>query len=124
MFSDGDGLNYSLCVLIVLVLIFWITCKCIGSSSETKVYKRHRQTPAGNSCGGYVNHYKLNVPSSKTSLRYLNDVYTDNKLENDSEMDDRQVSMHLSKQLENMTSDVPLSNTSNFNKILRSEFGY
>ena len=121
MFNRGE-LNYSIGVLVVLVLIFWVTCKCIGEKSESDMCIRQPVRRHVND--KRINHYTLNVPSSKTSLRYLNDVYMNDNLENGSGIDDKQVSMHLKKQTETMISDVPLSNTSNYNKILRSEVGY
>lgn len=93
MKGGGDELNYSLGVLIVLLMVFWYLCKCIGQTNY-KYYYDSKHTPhketmvddnfyyGGNqiNIGSYPSDQcRLNkknvieVPNSKTAMRHLFD---------------------------------------------------
>ena len=112
--KEDDGMQYSIGVLITLILIFWFTCKCINKNS-----REYDSDSDEHEC-----RHKPRIPGSKTSSRYLHDETSNNKtLETHGDVDDKQARMHLSKKKERMH-DIPRSNTVNFNNFQRSEVGY
>ena len=116
--GDPGELNYSLGVLIILLMMFWFVCKCIGNSSSRSYYtepmanKTDANLYYGNSpfaingnnglqyirtTGGVIN-----VPNSKTAMRHLYDehAYKCGSLERSTTADDKQVKMHLDKRVD------------------------
>lgn len=114
--GDNDGsLNYSIGVLIILLMVFWFISKCIGNSayhayytepmSDTDAGLYYGATPysiGGSSGLNYIRNVGGvgEVPNSKTAMRHLYDEqsYKCGSLERSSNTDDRQVAMHLDKQ--------------------------
>jgi hypothetical protein len=88
--SQENVMNYSLGVLIVLLMVFWFMCKCIGNSgARMSEGMQDKQEPAGGFYYGnsplylgtptgtrYIKINKKNVvevPNSKTAMRHLFD---------------------------------------------------
>lgn len=84
--GGGDNeLNYSLGILIVLLLMFWFVCKCIGPNGNVR--HEYMKNPRLRYANAPINlDYKSNlkyirmdqngtiqVPNSKTSVRHLSD---------------------------------------------------
>jgi hypothetical protein len=140
--GGDEKLNYSLGVLIILLMVFWFTCKCIGNSSDKTQCRdsmsdgpRKHGLYYGNSPISIGSKYGLNhiirnngvieVPNSKTALRHLYDEqsYKSGSLERNSNNDDKQVAMHLNKR--DMEEDIkgPRSKTSSHELMCGSEHG-
>ena len=108
--------NYSLGLLIIFLIGFWIICNCINSSN-CQSYSTEPMTPDTNSGMHYGNSPvvingndglsyirntggAINVPNSNTTMRHLyeENAYKCEPLENNSDIDDKQLTMHLDKQ--------------------------
>lgn len=112
--GSGDELNYSLGILIILLMVFWFVCKCIGNNyrpyySEPLVEKNiglyYGNSPiaiGGNYRLPYIRRVNgvIEAPNSKTAMRHLYDehAYKCGSLERSSDIDDKQTNMHLAKQ--------------------------
>jgi hypothetical protein len=122
----GGGLNYSLGVLIILLMVFWFVSKCIGQSGAHSYYIKPmsrngnalHHVNTSHSLGGYHRtqyNKKSNVvgiPESNTSMRHLNDenAYKCSGPER-SNADDKQVDIHLAKQSKVKNQKGPRSKT-------------
>ncbi len=101
--SEGGELNYSLGILIILLMIFWFMCKSMGNCGNgaynTSRYSNNRYPLMSNLYGGRRrNTNRIPVPSSKTSERKL---YDENGDDSEDHADEKQVLMHLYKQADN-----------------------
>jgi hypothetical protein len=140
--GSDEKLNYSLGILIILLMGFWFICKCIGNNSyKTKckesmlggpyksgLYYGNSPISIGSKYG--INHIIRNngvieVPNSKTAMRHLYDelAYKSASLERNSDNDDKQVAMHLNKR--DMKEDIkgPRSKTASHELMCGSEHG-
>jgi hypothetical protein len=114
-------INYSLGVLIVLLMVFWFMCKCIGSSNNQSFYSLDRREKMNNMTQGgefyYGNsplylgtptgvHYitenyknTTEVPNSKTAMRHLfdEDAYKCQALDTYGDFDQEPAMMFLNK---------------------------
>jgi hypothetical protein len=93
--SDGGELNYSLGILIILLMIFWFMCKSMGNCGNgtynTSRYSNNRYPLMRNLYGGRRwNNNRIPVPSSKTSERKL---YDENGDDSEDHADEKQVNM-------------------------------
>jgi hypothetical protein len=119
----SDEINYSLCTLIILLLLFWFVCKCISSpykhitqqqtSKKSEAMGDHRfrygGTPINIDDQTNLTYMRLNdgviqVPNSLTSVRRLSDESHNYASVNAiSENDNEPSTMYMKKKhLENM----------------------
>ena len=133
--SDETGFNYSLGVLIVLLIVFWSMCKCIGNGNQYQQYynKSNRCEPFdggsrmfyGNTPVSLSDHpipyIRLNsdgsmaVPNSKSAYRHLSDFDEYNNIANnnlDSAIDNDPSTMVLKKKKYANQKKIPNSMTS------------
>jgi len=139
--GENDELNYSLGVLIVLLMVFWFLCKCIGNSSHTErlsntnLYYGNTPVRIGSTVGvHYIAERNgiVEVPNSKTAMRHLfeDDVKrcTEKKTEDDEEdeTDQGPSTMLLKKNSarESFVNKGPrsLTSTRGFNNVDRTDF--
>lgn len=89
---NNSEINYSLGVLIILIMVFWFVCKCIGQSNYKSYYEKEKMTNMNVDHGFYygntplylgtptgINYIRTNkrnvveVPNSMTAMRELYD---------------------------------------------------
>ena len=119
--GNDENLNYSIGVLIILLMVFWFTCKCAGGGVTPKPCKhetmRDNNLYYGNTpikLGGKWNDIRLYdgrvvIPNSKSAMGRLYDNETNTCMPRRKDPDDIQISMHLSKQNEYFS--IPRSKT-------------
>lgn len=109
--SDNSGeINYSLGILIILLMIFWFMCKGIGNTGystcnrdlSNNMMSSNSMYPARfNAFSGGLTQPRrgsiVTAPSSKTSERKFYDK-SDNSSDSEDNGDEKQVLMHLYKQ--------------------------
>jgi hypothetical protein len=134
--GGNNELNYSLGVLIILLMVFWFVCKCIGNDyksyyvepmavNDVGLYYGNSPIAIGGNYGlPYIRSVNnvIEVPNSKTAMRNLYDeyAYKCGSLERGSNIDDKQVAIHLSKR-PNHSINGPRSKTES--RELTSESG-
>lgn len=118
--NKSSDLNYSLGILLAILILFWFMCYMNSGGYNTYYEDENSFTQGCNMKRNYND--VLQVPNSNTSMRkYIDEVdYKYKTLHNSSEMDDRQVEMHLSKQVDgtgprSLTSTCLLQTQSGFN---------
>jgi hypothetical protein len=110
MSSYKEDLNYSICVLIILLLMFWFSCKCIGSNNQYKLKESMKSKTTygdsniriGNPQGLsyiYNNNKEIMVPNSQTAMRSLfdDDAYKCQSLDTINDFDSRPAQIYLEK---------------------------
>lgn len=135
MSGENREFNYSLGVLIVLLVVFWTMCKCIGNQPQPQYnwnrsyrrepFKSNSQLLYGNTpislSGLPIPYIRMNksditlVPNSKSAYRHLSDfdeyIYdVDNKL--NSMIDNDPSSMYLKKKRAAYNKKIPNGMTS------------
>jgi hypothetical protein len=139
MSGENNEFNYSLGVLIVLLIMFWSMCKCIGNNQAPNNHHRQRQyrreqfksnsqflygnTPVALS-GSPIPYIRMNgtntvlVPNSKSSYRHLTD-HDEYKCGSDENLDsiiDKELStMFLKKKRMSNSTKIPSGLTSQRN---------
>jgi hypothetical protein len=139
MSVENNEFNYSLGVLIVLLIVFWAMCKCIGNNQDPNNHHRQRQyqrepfksnsrflygnTPVALS-GSPIPYIRMNktdtvlVPNSKSAYRHLTD-HDEYKCGSDTTLDsmiDKELStMFLKKKRMSNNTKIPSGLTSQRN---------
>jgi hypothetical protein len=134
MSLENNEFNYSLGVLIVLLIVFWTMCKCIGNNQpQNNQHRQYRREPFksnsqflyGNTpvalSGSPIPYIRMNktdtvlVPNSKSAYRHLTD-HDEYKCGSDSTLDsmvDKELStMFLKKKRMSDDTKIPRGLTS------------
>lgn len=118
-------INYSLSVLIVLMLMFWFMCKCIGRNNEYYyqsqenmidqnefVYGDQKATIGNNSAYPYIRNRNnvIEVPNSKSAMRRLmsTEIY---KCGLTNKIDNEPSTMYIKKKSKEKFINTPTSRT-------------